>query len=66
MLQWDTNGELLEETLMRFLRPLLRRQDAEHDKPLTVYLPSLAEFDDLLNVNGIEFGQNYPVLWDWD
>lgn len=61
--RWDRQQELLEETLARYLKPLLRRWDNEY-KPLTIYLPSVEGFSGLWGVDGVEFGENNPLVWD--
>jgi hypothetical protein len=58
--RWNAEPKLLEDTLTRYLKPLLRKRGAEYDEPLTVYLPRIGEFDGLRGVDGIRFEQNSP------
>jgi hypothetical protein len=62
--RWDGKRELLEETLKKYLKPLLRKRGAEYKEPLTVCLPSIEVLDNFGNVEGVEFGEDRCLAWE--
>jgi len=62
--QWDEKWEVLQETLKRYLKPLLRKRSAEYDEPLTVYLPSIKVLDNFGSMDGIRLEEDDPLDWE--
>ena len=63
--RWNEKWGLLEATLTRYLKPLLRKRGAEYKEPLTVYLPSIQGLDSLGNVWGVRFAEKKRLAWKW-
>jgi hypothetical protein len=62
--RWSERWEFLEETLKRYLKPLLCKRGTEYKVPLTVYLPSIGVLDGLGDVGGVRFADDSRLVWE--